>query len=107
MGQQETDIFNIFKDYQDDFKEVIFLCGLLSDDEAFRKTHGFSLEEYVIIRRTLTDSLRNITILIEEVLRKSFNKIAGLSVLCGILAAPFIGIPALFGIAGGIIGRGW
>lgn len=109
MSQQRS----VLEKFQDDFKNVVFLCSVLSDDVAFKEKHGFSQTEYVQNRRDCAESLRSIANHIEKVTRDvgiakttggSTAIVSGAAVIGGILAAPFTAGASLALTIGGIAG---
>ena len=96
----------VLKKFQDDFKRFIVTGGRLSDDEAFKKKNGFTVSDFLQIRRNCAKSLRRIADHIETVTRNTgiAKTTSGLAVIGGILAFPFTGGGSLAAVVGGVTG---
>ena len=96
----------VLKKFQDDFKRFIVTGGRLSDDEAFKKKNGFTVSDFLQIRRNCAKSLRRIADHIETVTRNTgiAKTTSGLAVIGGILALPFTGGGSFAAVVGGVTG---
>ena len=96
----------VLKKFQDDFKRFIVTGGRLSDDEAFKRKNGFTVSDFLQIRRNCAQSLRRIADHIETVTRNTgiAKTASGLAVIGGILALPFTGGGSFTAVMGGVTG---
>ena len=100
-----------------EFKEALMavtqLFGFLSNDDVFKKEHGFSMTEYIDLRRSCTNEIREVADSIERVVRDtgiarttggSVAVASGAATLGGLLLAPFTAGASLALTVGGIAG---
>ena len=92
---------------------VTQLFGFISNDEVFKKEHGFSMTEYIGLRRSCSNEIRELADSIERVVRDtgiarttggSVAVASGAAALGGILLAPFTAGASLALTVGGIAG---
>lgn len=100
-----------------EFKETLLavtqLLGFMSNDTVFKQEHGFSMSEYMHLRRSSATEIREVADNIERVVRDtgiarttggSAAVVSGLATFGGIIAAPFTAGASLALTVGGIAG---
>lgn len=101
------------QEFKEHFLSITQLLGFLSNDDIFKKEHGFSMTEYISERRSCANSLHEVADSIEKVVhdtgiaRTTGGSVAvasGAAALGGILLAPFTAGTSLALTVGGIVG---
>ena len=67
MSYREED--EDLRNFQETLVDVTRLIGFLSNDEVFKKEHGFSMTEYISLRRSCANQIREVASSIERVVR--------------------------------------
>ena len=98
-------------EFQEVFLSLIELLGFISNDEIFKQKHGFSMTEYIALRRYCSKKIREVAGHIERVVRDTgiakttggaAAVVSGASALGGLLLAPFTAGTSLVLTVGGI-----
>ena len=102
-------------EFKKTFLAVTQILGFISNDEIFKREHGFSMTEYINLRRSCANEIREVADRIERVVRDtgiarttggSVAVASGAAAIGGILLAPFTAGTSLAltvaGIAGGV-----
>ena len=99
--------------FQETQLAVTRILAFISNDEIFKREHGFSMTEYTKMRRSCADEIREVADGIERVVRDTgiarttgggVAVVAGAAALGGILLAPFTASASLAFTVGGIAG---
>ena len=110
MAQRDDEALQEFKEV---FLSLTQLFGFITNDEIFKKEHGFSMTEYISLRRSCANEIREVADNIERVVRDTgiarttggaVAVASGAATLGGIILAPFTAGASLALTVGGIAG---